>query len=72
LKTTSASITRTVSSLAQPLELVDDLAAEVGLVEPEHEQLDRSDRHVRSFLVSRRFAPRRTRARSWSSSAAHP
>src|SRR5512132_1629380 len=35
-------------ALAQPFELVDDLAPEIGLVEPEHQQLNRSDRHVPS------------------------
>ena len=32
-------------ALAQPLELGDDLAVEVGVLEAQHDQLNRSDRH---------------------------
>jgi hypothetical protein len=34
------------AGLPQSLEIVDDLAVEVGLREPEHEELYWSDRHV--------------------------
>ena len=33
-------------ALAQPLELGDDLAVELGVLEAEHDQLDWSDRHI--------------------------
>ena len=37
-------------ALAQPLELGDDLAVKLGMLEAEHDQLDRSDRHRSPFL----------------------
>jgi len=37
--------------VAEPVELVADLALEVGLLEPEDQQLDRSDGHRPSLLA---------------------
>jgi hypothetical protein len=39
----------------QTLELGDDLAVELGVLETEHDQLDRSDRDTRLLSVDRSF-----------------
>ena len=39
-------------ALAQALELLDDLAVELGMVEPEDDELDWSDGHLHSFRCS--------------------
>ncbi len=42
-------------ALAQALELGDDLAVELGVLEAQHDQLDRSDGHLSSSLVWVRY-----------------
>src|SRR4051794_38028419 len=39
-------------AVAQTLELLDDLAMELRVIEAQHDELDRSDRHSRSFRLS--------------------
>ncbi len=59
-------------ALTELLQLLDDLAVELRMLEPQHQQLNRSDRHLSSFVVFNSPRARRGRVNSRRAPSRYP